>query len=43
MMQLGHAARTVPFFALFPADHPDDPRVHASLLTKDDMLDFLSN
>ena len=41
MARLGHEARTVPFFAIFPADDPDRPRTHSSLLTKNDMLDFV--
>ena len=38
MGRLEHEARTIPFFALFPADNPDHPRTHSTLFTKDDML-----
>jgi len=41
LASLDHAAQTVPYFALFSADDPGQPRTHSALFTKDDMRDFI--
>ena len=43
LTSLNHEARTVPYFALFTADDPDNPRTHAALFTKDDMREFMGD
>ena len=41
LMRLDNEAQTIPYFALFPRDDPDRPRLHPNLFTRADMLTFL--
>jgi thiol:disulfide interchange protein len=43
LKSLNHEAGTVPYFALFAADDPDNPRTHSALFTKDDMRKFIGS
>ncbi len=43
LRSLNHEAGTVPYFALFAANDPDNPRTHSALFTKDDMREFIGD
>ena len=40
--RLDNKAQTIPYFALFPRDDPDHPRLNPDLFTRADMLKFLA-